>query len=78
MGGDSKLQVFNRGGKEIEPFVGSVYGFQSPAEEGDDEGFSLGKFRERVVGRDRDHACRQACEMNSLVQKVSQQGEVGR
>ena len=45
----SEFQVLNGGGEEVEPFIGSTYGFQSPAEEGDDEGFSLGKFRERVV-----------------------------
>ena len=45
----SELQVFNRGGKEVEPFVGSTYVFQGPAEEGDNEGFSLRKFRESVV-----------------------------
>ena len=49
MRGGSELQVFNRDGKEVEPFVGSTYGFQGPAEEGDDEGFSLRKFRESVV-----------------------------
>ena len=47
--GGSELQVLNCGGKEIDSFVGGAYGFQSPAEEGDDEGFSLGKLRERVV-----------------------------
>ena len=41
MRGGSELQVFNRGSKEVEPFVGSAYGFQSSAEKGDDEGFSL-------------------------------------
>ena len=45
----SDFQVFNRGSKEVEPFIGSAYGFQSPAEKGDDEGFSLGKFRKGVV-----------------------------
>jgi len=49
LGGGSELQVFNRGREEVAPFVGSTYGFQSPAKEGDDKGFSLRKFRERVV-----------------------------
>ena len=47
--GGSDFQVFNRGSKEVEPFVGSAYGFQSPAEKGDNEGFSLGEFRKGVV-----------------------------
>ena len=39
-----KLQVLNRGGKEVEPFIGGSYSFQGAADEGNENGFSIREF----------------------------------
>ena len=44
-----KLQILNRGSKEVKPFIGSSYGFQGSAEEGDDVSFSLRELSEGKV-----------------------------